>query len=70
MRAFLSFVVIIILSFFLFSLRIFVGCRAFKNVELIVSKCYYASGIIAITIIYQVFLFTESNVVRLSNDFA
>lgn len=27
--------------------------ETFKNVELIVSKCYYASGIIAITIIYQ-----------------
>lgn len=31
-------------------------CRSFKNVELVVSKCYYASGIIAITIIYQVII--------------
>jgi hypothetical protein len=28
--------------------------RSFKNVELVVSKVYYASGIIAITIVYQV----------------
>jgi len=37
----------------LFSFSI-LPCRSFKNVELVVSKCYYASGIIAITIIYQV----------------
>ena len=28
--------------------------RKFKNVELIVSKCYHASGIITITIVFQV----------------
>ena len=28
--------------------------RKFKNVELVVSKCYHASGIITITIIFQV----------------